>query len=133
MLCLCGCYGINSEKKVYGRYELASSGVKILLDVVADHTYSETVEFTRAAEQRTSGAWHSTEDKVCFDAFLVPQMLRRGLLQSLPPQRQPKTVGPSYQVDQCVGAGIEYGKTILEINPDSSENFVMVKSFTATH
>jgi hypothetical protein len=131
MLCLCGCYAIDSEKKVHGQYLLVSGDVKILLDVAADHTYSETVEFTRAPEQRISGTWHWTEGKVCLNAFLVPQMLMRGLLQSVPPEQRPKAVGLSYQLDQCAGAEREYGKTILEINPDSSENFVMVKASPA--
>jgi hypothetical protein len=131
MLGLCGCYAIDSEKKVHGQYQLVSSDVKILLDVAADHTYSEIVAFTRAQEQRASGTWHWTEGKVCLKAFLVPQMLMSGLLQSVPREQWPKAVGPSYQLDQCAGAEMEYGKTILEINPDSSENFVMIKASPA--
>jgi hypothetical protein len=109
---LSSCYPINSEKDVGGRYELVAKDVKIVLDVAADHTYAENVEFKILAGQRTSGTWRWTDGKVCFDAFLVPEILVPGLFQMVPPEGRPRTVGHSYQFDQCVGAGVEYGNRL---------------------
>lgn len=67
------------------------------------------------------------DDRICFHSFLMPKMLLSEQFQTAPLEARPKILGPSYQLDQCAAPEILYGKTILEINPDSSENFVMLK------
>src|SRR5260370_36222248 len=71
MVCLGGCEAINNEKEVYGSYELTSRDGKILLEGVADHSYSETIRFPNGSEQKNSGQWHWRDEPVCLNAFLV--------------------------------------------------------------
>jgi hypothetical protein len=126
LLCLCGCEAINDEKEVCGSYELTSRDGKIFLDVAADHSYSETIRFFNRPEQRNSGQWQWREGRVCFNALLVPRPLMK-MLEDI----KPKVVGDAYQLDYCIPAVKEYSKTMLEINPDTRENFVRVGAVTA--
>jgi hypothetical protein len=128
IVCLCGCYAISSENDIYGHYELTSRAAKIRLDVNADHSYSETVEFISGPEQRNSGKWRWMGGRVCFGTFLEPKEFKNDIFVNARPQDEPKTVGGAYQLDECLPAGKEYGTTILEINPDGPENFAMVRS-----
>jgi hypothetical protein len=121
MACLCGCEAINNEKEVYGSYELTSRDGRILLEVAADHSYSETIRFSNRPEQRNSSRWQWRGGRVCFNALLVPRPLMK-MLEDI----KPKVVGDAYQLDYCIPAVKEYGKTMLEINPDTRENFVKV-------
>jgi hypothetical protein len=130
VVCLCGCEAIKNEGEVYGSYELTSREAKILLSVAADHSYSETVRFSIGPEQKNSGNWHWRDGRVCFSALLVPKALMKDLFESTRQDDRPKTVGGAYQLDHCVPAGREYGKTILEMNPDGPENFVKVNTAT---
>jgi uncharacterized protein YceK len=128
-VCLCGCEAINKETEVYGAYELTSRDGKTVLDVAVDHSFSETIRFSNGLEQKNSGHWQWQDGQVCFDTLLVPKSVMKAYEDGdLDP---PKTVGQSYQLDCCVPAGKMYGKTILEINPDSSENFVRSSGATA--
>ncbi len=101
MVCFCGCQAIKNEADVYGSYELTSRDGKVLLEVGADHSYSETIRSSNAPDQKNSGHWQWRDGRVCFDALPVPRSVRKG------------------------------GKTILEMNPDSPENFVKVSAVTA--
>jgi hypothetical protein len=129
MVWLCGCEAIKNENEVYGSYELTFRDGKILLDVAADHSYSETIRFSNQPEQKNSGEWQWRDGRVCFNALLVPRPLMKVFENAKP--WQPKVIGGAYQLDHCIPAGKEYGKTILEINPDAPENFVKVSSATA--
>ena len=53
-----------------------------------------------------------------------------GLRRDLSEDR-PLVVGDSFQMDRCIPAEVEYGNTILEINPDKPENFVKLKAKTS--
>lgn len=125
-VCLCGCEAIKNENDVYGSYELTSRDGKTLLDVTADHSYSETVRFSNGSEQKNSGHWQWRDGRVCFDALLVPRSVTK-ILEEI----KPKVVGDAYQLDYCIPAVREYTKTILELNPDTRENFVKVSTVTA--
>jgi len=130
MVCLLGCEAIKNENEIYGSYELTSSDAKILLDVSADHSYSEVIRFSNGSDQRNSGQWQWRDGRVCFTSLLVPTPLMKDLFEKAKPEEQPRVVGGAYQLDHCVPAGKEYGKTILEMNPDKPENFVKVSAAT---
>jgi hypothetical protein len=127
MVCFCGCEAIKNENDVYGSYELTSRDGKVLLVVGADHSYSETIRSSNAPDQKNSGHWQWRDGRACFDALLVPRSVMKAY-ENAKPEELPKVVGDSYQLDHCIPAGKEYGKTILEMNPDSPENFVRVGS-----
>ncbi len=123
---LVGCAPISDEREVYGDYELRSGGTKIALRVAQDHSFSESITFPNGQEQRNSGRWEWQQGAVghaCINGLLIP----KALMTYLSGNWQPKAVGESYQYDDCLAAGKEYGRTILEINPDG-ENFVKVGS-----
>ena len=120
---------IRSEKLVSGHYELQSRDLRILLDVVTDHSYVETVEFTSGARQTQTGSWKFTDNRVCFNDFLEPESIMKNLMQNLPPEARPTAYGGLYQRDDCLPASQIYGK-LLEIDPDNSDNFVKVSATT---
>jgi hypothetical protein len=119
-----GCKPIKSERDVYGHYVLESRAATITLDVTAEHSYFETIAYSNDGSQSQSGKWQWRDGRVCFDAFLEPKQLLKDLFDNVPQQNQPKTVGRAYEIDDCLPASWEYGKTLLEVNPDSPENFV---------
>lgn len=125
---LWGCEAINDEAELYGSYALTSTEVKILLDLTASHSYSETVTFAGGPVQKASGTWRWKGGRVCFNALLIPRSLMKDVYENASPEEQPKIVGGAYQLDHCVPAGKEYGETILEMNPDKPENFVKMSS-----
>jgi hypothetical protein len=129
-ICSFGCGPLRDEAEVYGSYELTTSDVKIALNVAANHSYTETLTFSNGSDQKNAGAWQWREGRVCFNGLLVPTVLMKAL-EGAPQEDRPKVVGQSYQMDHCIPAGKEYGKTILELNPDSPENFVKARSTTA--
>jgi hypothetical protein len=129
--CLCGCEKIKDEREVYGSYELISPDAKIVLEVAENHNYAETIAFSSSPQQRNEGKWQWRDGHVCFTALLVPKPLMKDLIQNVRPEDQPSIVGEAYRVDRCVPAQKEYGKTILEMNPDEPENFVRVTSRVA--
>lgn len=126
MVCLCGCEAIKNENDVYGSYELTSRDGKVLLVVGADHSYSETIRSSNAPDQKNSGNWQWRDGRVCFDALLVPRSVMK-ILEEI----RPKVLGDAYQLDYCIPAIREYSKTMLELNPDTRENFVKVSAATA--
>jgi len=130
LVSLSGCRPIRSESELYGHYELTSRDAKILLDVAADHTYSEKIMFSGGFQQTQTGNWRWMGGQVFLAAFLEPEKLRSEVYEDLPLKQRPKTVGGSYQIDDCLPASWIYGKTVLEIDPDSSENFVKLKAST---
>ena len=127
---LCGCLPINSERGVYGRYELRSPGATTYVDLRADHTWTETIRYASGAVQEKSGKWHWTESQtglpLCFEALFLPKQASffRLIQGDLP--GWVKDRGTAYELDQCASPLVEYGKTTLEIDPDSDENFVRV-------
>jgi hypothetical protein len=142
LACLCSCIPISSEKGILGRYELKSPDAKTQLDVVPDHSYFEIIRYTNGTEQRTAGAWHWMEEKdrwdprVCFTSLLLPK--QTGVMQNIfagdsAPPDWVKSAGGAYQLDECAGPLKEYGRTILEIDPDSEQNFVRVSAQTFPH
>lgn len=123
--CLSGCAPITNESKISGVYALAVRGVKIELRVAKDHTYVEKVTFSDGAQQTKSGEWKWQEEQLCFGALLVPSSAFPAAFSY---GIQSRIVGRCYQMDRCAAPVWEYGKTILEINPDTAENFVRIGS-----
>jgi hypothetical protein len=135
-LLACGCEAVHLEREVYGHYELRHSEGEIRLEVSADHSYSEILTFASYPEQRSSGKWYWSEGtdgtgRVCFESVLEPVRFKKDLYAAS--GRSPTMIGRTYQLDDCLPAEKEYGKTILEINPDSEENFVMVAAAGDRH
>ncbi len=76
--------------------------------------------------QRNSGKWTwEVDGRVCMRSLLLPKVFLQDSLENVAPQDQPKAVGNSYILDPGWGAEREYGKTIIEVNGDLGENFVM--------
>lgn len=128
MVSLCGCVAIKNESEIYGSYTLTSGEGKVLLDVAASHSYSESLSFAGGPLQKAAGTWQWKDGRVCFASLLIPISLIKDVYANARPEEQPKIVGGAYQLDDCVPATKEYGKTILEINPDKPENFVKTSS-----
>ena len=59
---------------------------------------------------------------------MLPRSVFKDLFGDGNPQH--KSVGEAYQFDYCSPASEEYGKTILELDPDSPQNFVKVNPKT---
>jgi hypothetical protein len=97
-VCLCGCGTINNEEEVYGSYELTSRDGKTVLDVAADHSYSETLRFSNRSEQNNSGHWRWRDGRVCLNALLVPRSAMKAY-EGVRPEELPKTVGDAYQLN----------------------------------
>jgi hypothetical protein len=121
---LCGCVAIKDENEIYGSYTLTSGEDKILLDIGASHSYSESLSFAGHPTQKAAGIWQWKDGRVCFASLLIPTSLMKDVYANARREEQPKIVEGAYQLDDCVPATKEYGKTILEISPDKPENFV---------
>jgi hypothetical protein len=133
LACLAGCEPVKSERDVYGRYVLKSNYANITLDVAEDHSYSETILYPAGEQQKQSGKWHWRDGQACFGGLLVPNQLLKDLYENAPQQNHPKTRGSAYELDDCLPASREYGKTLLEINPDSPENFEKLTDAGGAH
>jgi hypothetical protein len=69
--------------------------------------------------------------RVCFGSFMLPKQweFMKDYVDGSLPEHKPKAVGGAYQFDEeCTGPVKEYGRTILEISPDSSDHFVRVSA-----
>ena len=71
------------------------------------------------------------DGRVCLAAMLIPKSLVPDYGETFNPEDRPLVVGDSFQMDRCIPAEVEYGNTILEINPDKPENFVKLKAKTS--
>lgn len=116
---------MRTEADIYGHYELKLSSAVISLDVNADHSFSEQIAYTNGDKQNQVGNWRWTNYQICFKALLEPKDLLKGLFQDT--QNQPKAIGGAYEIDDCLPASWEWGKTILEIDPDNPENLVKTR------
>jgi hypothetical protein len=136
-LCLCACSEITVENEVYGRYEMRTPDAKTFLDVRADHSYSETIHYTGGSEQKVSGAWQWRDAamygyvRVCFGSFMLPKQweFMKDYVDDDRWEHRPNAIGGAYQFnEECTGPVREYGRTILEIDTDSSDRFVRVSA-----
>ncbi len=59
-----------------------------------------------------------------FRGTFLPKQLRIVEASGEAPPGTVKPVGGTYRLDVCAGPLREYGRTILEIDPDGDENFV---------
>jgi hypothetical protein len=85
------------------------------------------------AEHRARGTgWRRRTDETHASAqlLLLPKQVAvmERLVENSEPEYQPKTVGVAHRLDECPSPLIEDGRTFLEIDPDTEQNFVRVSA-----
>ncbi len=118
---LTSCAPIRDEAKISGLYNLIYEDVELKLTILSNHKYSETA-IAGNQSYDVSGSWKWQNDKICFDSLLIPKRLFPSFGDNSS-HYKPKAIGPVYEVEYCLPGIQEYGKTLLELDPDGGHNF----------
>jgi hypothetical protein len=88
---LCSCFPVHSQSGAVGRYILGDGGQRIVLDVVADGSFTETITFRSGATQELTGKWSWSDGSISFDSLWIP-----------------KEFAPDYIGQTDSGSGVKY-------------------------
>jgi hypothetical protein len=120
---LSSCVSITRRTDILGLYELHFSAGTISLRLNSDGSCVETIHYSDGQKQQATGTWSQDRENLHFEKMLVPNALKTTLFS---PGAEDSRWSRSHESDVRAGAIWQYGKTILEIQPDVDENFVRV-------
>lgn len=121
---------VNSESDVLGEYELKAANGKIVLTVLPDRSFSETIVWPSRKVENRSGKWLWAENGISFDQLWIPSEFAPEYILRADAEakanKQPKYTEPGHW---SMRAEKHWGTVTLPIFPDADVNFKMVRRF----
>jgi hypothetical protein len=124
VLTLSGCVQITNEKALVGSYEWNTPVGKLSLDVQADHTYRELVEWNTGKSDRAEGRWFLKDVlkdmRIVFDDMICPESALRAYEDGFL-----KSTHPATAKVQCAFSPERHylGPVLLVADPDNDAGF----------
>ena len=123
-----GCTMVKSETDVLGEYELKVGNGKIILTVLPDKSFTETIFWPNGKMDRRSGTWIWSHDGIGFDQLWIPSEFAPDyILQadaSAKLHNQPKYTEPGYWWGRPEK---HWGTVTLPVFPDADVSFNMIR------